>query len=365
MKEPIGIKQIAKMADVSIGTVDRVLHNRPGVSSRTQERVRSIIKTTGYKRNAMASRLKLAANKKIKLAVLIPEVSHAWSYWEIPKKGIDRAVGELNELGIEVDYYYFSGPQGFREEIHKIIALDYKGLVTVSFFKDESNLLLALAKAKKMSVVFLDTEIALDGPTNFIRQNAHQAGMVAARLLFGLVGEKGLYIVINIAHAHGLHANNQQRENGFREFFNSNFSERPIAIKTFNHPLDNTFELSEAIETALMDKRPKGIFVTNARSYMMPPVLKSLGVKNASLLGFDLNQMNVECLQKGELNFLIDQKPEYQGYSAIKGLFNYHTQQSDCEPNIDIPIEIIVRENCPPLDDPIVAHPHPISNRIN
>ncbi len=38
MKEPIGIKQIAKLAEVSIGTVDRVLHNRGGVSKITEQK---------------------------------------------------------------------------------------------------------------------------------------------------------------------------------------------------------------------------------------------------------------------------------------------------------------------------------------
>jgi LacI family transcriptional regulator len=348
MEEPIGIKQIAKLAKVSIGTVDRVLHNRSGVSTKTREKVRTIIRDTGYKKNAMASRLKLAASKKVKIAVLIPEVSNAWSYWEIPKKGIERAVLELSELGIEVSYHHFSDPTSFAKEVEIIMGADYNGLVTVPFFKKESDLLLERSKSKNMAVVFLDTEIPLQHPANFIRQDAHKAGMVAGRLLYGLVGEYGLYIIINIANAHGLHANNRQREMGFREFFTTNFGEKRIEIHSFNHPLDNTFSLSQEIETCLKDKKTKGIFVTNARSHMMPPILKSLGIQNAFLLGFDLNNKNLECLRQGEIAFLIDQKPEYQGYAAIKGLFKYLTEQQAPELNLDIPVDIIVRENCPP-----------------
>ena len=60
MNNPIGIKEVAELAGVSIGTVDRVLHNRNGVSNKTASEVRKIIEETGYKKNTVASRLKLA-----------------------------------------------------------------------------------------------------------------------------------------------------------------------------------------------------------------------------------------------------------------------------------------------------------------
>ncbi len=46
----LGIKELAKLADVSIGTVDRVLHNRKGVSPETKKRVLKIIEESGYKK---------------------------------------------------------------------------------------------------------------------------------------------------------------------------------------------------------------------------------------------------------------------------------------------------------------------------
>ena len=50
MKEQIGIRQLAKLANVSIGTIDRVLHKRTGVSKETEEKVLRIINETGYKK---------------------------------------------------------------------------------------------------------------------------------------------------------------------------------------------------------------------------------------------------------------------------------------------------------------------------
>ena len=44
LPERIRIKDIARLADVSVGTVDRVLHGRTGVSEASRKRVEEILK---------------------------------------------------------------------------------------------------------------------------------------------------------------------------------------------------------------------------------------------------------------------------------------------------------------------------------
>ena len=65
-----GIKLIAEKAGVSIGTVDRVLHNRPGVNKETRDRVLRIIKELNYQPNILARRL--VSKKKFRFAAIIP-----------------------------------------------------------------------------------------------------------------------------------------------------------------------------------------------------------------------------------------------------------------------------------------------------
>lgn len=341
----MGIKQIAKLANVSIGTVDRVLHKRSGVSKDTERRVLKIIKETGYTKNTTASRLKLASVKKIKIAILIPKGETRWSYWKLPKKGIVKAVKELSELGVKADFYNFSDSSSFASQSAQIFKENYDGLITVPFFGNESNDFLSLAKSKKIPVVFLDTEIKLDARAYFIRQNSYNAGMVAGRLLHGLVGADGHYFIINMLNDKGIHMNNQQRELGFREFFKSIGQE--VRIRTINHSISETLKVSKEMETWFKNDAKKGIFVTNSRSHLIPSILKQYNVKNTFMAGFDLNKQNLEYLKSNEIHFLINQKPQYQGYAAIKGLFNFLTKKDTSELNLDIPIEIIVKENSP------------------
>lgn len=53
------IKDIAKMANTSIGTVDRALNNKPGVSAKTRERIMAIAESLDYKPNRLGKALVL------------------------------------------------------------------------------------------------------------------------------------------------------------------------------------------------------------------------------------------------------------------------------------------------------------------
>ncbi|WP_299429553.1 LacI family DNA-binding transcriptional regulator [uncultured Maribacter sp.] len=339
----MGIKQIAKLANVSIGTVDRVIHKRPGVSKETKAKILKIIEETGYTKNTTASRLKLASIKKIKFAVLLPETKKEWNYWKLPIQGINNAVNELKEMGVAVDFLYFTDSNTYTKSIEFIFLKEYNAIITVPFFKKESNTLLQKAAKKKTTVVFLDTEIDLEKNAHFIRQNSHQAGKVAGRLLYGLVGADGEYLVINKQNDKGTLVNNLQREDGFKEFIKSVQYKKEILSKSYIFKKD--FNLCPDLITWLKTKSLKGIFVTNSKSHIIVKALNKEGITNTQIIGFDLNDKNINCLKNEEISFLINQQPELQGYMAIKNLFNHIAKQETLKTNYNIPIDIILKEN--------------------
>ena len=69
------IKDIAEQAGVSRGTVDRVLHNRPGVNKEVSLKVKTIAKDMGYKTNR-AGRLLAAKKKPLKVGCLLPDIGN-------------------------------------------------------------------------------------------------------------------------------------------------------------------------------------------------------------------------------------------------------------------------------------------------
>ena len=67
--KPAGVHDIARLAKVSIGTVDRALHGRPGISLATRERILRIARKVGYTPNptarALSVRRSSAASRRV------------------------------------------------------------------------------------------------------------------------------------------------------------------------------------------------------------------------------------------------------------------------------------------------------------
>ena len=89
MAAKIRIKDIALRASVSVGTVDRVLHNRPNVSKVAREKVEQALKEMDYQPNMYASAL--AYNKSYTFYLLIPQ-HESEAYWEEIEEGAKRAI---------------------------------------------------------------------------------------------------------------------------------------------------------------------------------------------------------------------------------------------------------------------------------
>jgi DNA-binding LacI/PurR family transcriptional regulator len=70
------IKEIAKLAGVSITTVSRVLNNHPYVSEEKRRAVHEIIEQIGYTRNVNA--VHLVTGKTNIIGVILPYVDHPW-----------------------------------------------------------------------------------------------------------------------------------------------------------------------------------------------------------------------------------------------------------------------------------------------
>ena len=95
------IKDIARMAGVSAGTVDRVLHNRGDVSPKSKAKVQKVLDEIHYQPNVFA--IGLAAKKKYSFVCLIPYyIEH--DYWHSVVGGIERARQELRPFNVSVDY---------------------------------------------------------------------------------------------------------------------------------------------------------------------------------------------------------------------------------------------------------------------
>ena len=99
LPERIRIKDIARLADVSVGTVDRVIHGRSGVSEASKKRVEEILKQLDYQPNMYASAL--ASNKKYTFICLLPQHLEG-EYWTAVELGIHEAIATYSDFKTSV-----------------------------------------------------------------------------------------------------------------------------------------------------------------------------------------------------------------------------------------------------------------------
>lgn len=76
LDRPVSLRDVAKIAQVSVATVSMVLNDNPRISRATQLRVQKVIEKTGYRPNRLAQSLSSRYTRV--LAVLLPALRHGF-----------------------------------------------------------------------------------------------------------------------------------------------------------------------------------------------------------------------------------------------------------------------------------------------
>jgi len=335
----ITIKDIAKKANVSIGTVDRVLHNRGEVAKRTREKIMTIIKELEYTPDVLAQSLASNRNSK-KFAVLIPDSSGGVNYWKLPLIGMKQALIELNHFGVKADFYFFelTNEKSFSTQFDKIIKNKPDGLLLSPFFRNEAISLIQKWDHTGIPYVLIDSGLSNQKNISYIGQNSYQSGVVAGKLIdYGLSGNDEI-IIVSITDQRDNNNHISRRVEGFISYFNNR------NINIIEIPFKATDELNKRL-SSLVKNNVKGIFVPNSRAYKVARFIESKKIKDIKLLGYDITDDNIYYLKKDIISFLIGQRPEEQGYKGIMSLFNHVVMKKEIQNNQYIPIDIVMKEN--------------------
>lgn len=342
--QKVGVKEIARRANVSIATVDRVIHNRNGVSEETKKKIQQIIKDIDYQPNILASRL---ASKKIyELAVLIPDVSSETIYWEAPLNGIAKAETEISKYGINIRKYFYdlSDKGSFLRLAEKILSEKTDGILMAPSFIDEATEFSLKCKEKNIPFVFINSDIPNLQSLCYIGPELFQSGYLAAHLLSYGVKDDAKILVVNISREIDHHHHLLRKEEGFRKYFEEHLRQNSI-IK-----IDVLQTEHEAIQNSLVkvfEKHPdiQAIFTTNSRVGAVGHFVEAYNKTNILLIGYDYLQENIDLLKRETIDFLICQKPEEQGYRGIMSLYHHLVLSAEIEKNYYMPIDIITKEN--------------------
>lgn len=340
----ITIKDIATKAQVSTGTVDRVLHKRGRVAPKVEEKILRIIKEMEYQPNIIARAL--SSKKQFNIAILIPDEAHD-SYWFAPKSGIKAALKELKKYGLSVKYYHFDpyNSQSFASQASELSKEKYDAIIVTPIFHREVMPFLGVWKEAKIPVVFFNTEISDFEPLSYIGQDSYQSGFLAAKLIHYGQSAPCSILIAHFDEETSNAAHLEKKELGFKNYFLQNNLQQfeilraDIARPThsaFVNQMDGIFESNPNI---------KAVFVTTSKAFEVAEYLTQKRIMDVKIIGYDLLPKNIHYLKQNVISFLINQNPKGQGFWALQMLANKLIFNTPVPQLKYLPLDIVTKEN--------------------
>lgn len=335
----VTIKDVAEQSGFSIGTVDRVLHGRGRVSKKTEDKIKEIVRATGYKTNIHARNLSMSSVHNF--GVIMPYSHQDSGYWEILCRGIEQAENDLSTFNIHKHYFFFDkySEESFISSCQQALDKQMGGLLIAPVLFDACS---AFVKSIDTSIpyVYVDSTIPDTTPLAYIGQDSYKSGVCGAKLMKVLLGGKGNVAVLRML-PNDFHIN--ERVRGFTSAFSDDSSVHLHAFDLDGGLDDNAFEARvRQIDNQVHECN--GFFITNAETHR---VAKALGgaASRRHIIGYDCVKENIRLLKDGAIDFIISQNTREQGYTGINTLFRHVVLNEQCDANVHIPIDIVIAEN--------------------
>ena len=338
----ITIRKIADAANVSRGTVDKVLNNRPGVSLGVRERIQQLATELGYKPNAAGKSLAFQ-KKPVRIGFLLPD-AHDPFYRDV-QAGIERAAEELAGFGVEVDCRVMEhisvGDQiaCIREMAQTTLAGLALSPMDDPAVSEELN---RLVDQRGLRIVTSNSDLASVNRICFVGQDLKRSGRVAGELVGQVLPAGGSVLVLSGIcrfKAHG------ERLEGFTAVLTESFPSVQIAHTV--HDVTNN-DMSYREVSAFMDANPApdAIYLTGLGTAGVGRALMERGRTDIKFVCYDRIPETLDLLRRRIVNFTITQDPFMQGYLPVKilfdALFNGTSPEAD---HIRTRIEILTAEN--------------------
>jgi LacI family transcriptional regulator len=341
-----GVKEIARRAKVSLGTVDRVIHNRAGVAVKTRNRINAIIEELNYQPNVLARRLALTTRGTLRLAVLLPDISEETEYWKAPLEGINKADAEIRQYGVQVEHYFFDQnvQSHFADQVNRIMENNPDGVLITPTFEKESIVLMKYCKKKKIPCVLMNSDIPDQQRLCYIGPELFDSGYLSGQLVHYCLKNGQKAMIVNIAREIENNVAILRKEDGFMAYFREKLSED---LLVHLNTTDTSYPaVATRLDASLAQEPNIGIiYVTNSRVALVAEWLDTIGRSDIVLIGYDYLAKNIEFLKKGVIDFLLCEKPQEQGYRGVMSLFQYLVFSATVEESYLIPIDIVTSAN--------------------
>lgn len=315
----ITIKQIAEMAGVHRSTVDKVLHNREGVSEEVRKRIQKIIEEYDYKPNPIGQALKMQ-KKTIRIGIILLKVDAE----DIIREGIQRELGSYQSFNIQTDYHSVLYPdiKGQLKLIHQMIEEKVDGIILSPINSEEIVNAINYCMSMKIPVVTVNSDIKGSQRFCFIGQDGSQAGKVAGRLMGEFLNGKGSVAVLTSDGDARQSFFFDKREGGFRGILDKEYP-RIHTLKSIRTDEDPEIIAAETKKLLESEKKLDGIFITCGGVKEVGKVLKKEKREDIKVICYEDYSEVLDLVKERVVDVTIATELKKQGGQALNVMLDY------------------------------------------
>lgn len=327
---PITSKDIAEMAGVSRGTVDRVINNRPGVKDETRQRIEAIIKELNYVPNRAGKALS-SAGRPLEIGIIINRGNNR--FYDQVLTGMEHCKDDYADFKLKY-HYTFLPSYDVEQQVEAMLAFRDSGVSFVVVTPiNHPRVIQAVEELHQhdIPVITLNSDIKNSRRLLHIGCDYFGSGRTAAGLLGLIAGDQALEVGI-VTGSHKI-LGHTQRVSGFLSL-----------LKSHSPRLQHVETVESADEDHLAYEEVKGMLTRHPSIGAL--YFAASGVEGGLKAMLELRKENppyiVTCddfdpikqmVLEGYIQATVCQEPFRQGYDAIHQGLQYSITGQD--PQVD------------------------------
>ena len=312
----VTIKEIAERAGVHRATVDKVLHNRVGVSDEVRMKVQAIINEMGYTPNP-AGRVLQRQGKVYRIAAILVDVD------ALPflKQGIERGVANQVGFDIEVSYFISKFQQAELQSQYIDQAVDGQADGIIISPINADCVRKSIDRAADAGIPIIATDSDIDGARRSccVSIDSARASRIAGRLMGQFLGGKGKVAVISSAiESENNNYYVQIREQGFAEFIEREYPQIEITsrIASFEDP---KITYRKTVELLQNEQDLQGIYITcGGVSQVGKALLESGRANDIRVICYEAYPEIVEMIRQNVVDCTLGGEKRQQGELPVQ-----------------------------------------------
>jgi LacI family transcriptional regulator len=335
--KPPGIREIAESLGLSIGTVDRALHNRPGINGETRRRILKRAEALGYRPN-LAARF-LSSQKQLRIGVNLPrEIA---SFFDLVKEGILEAARSVETSHVKLVHRSYPGlGDGEEDALAEAVADDLHGLIMVPGQPLALAPLFKKAAERSLPVVCVNTDAPEAEHLVTVCVDSLTTGRLVGELMGRFLAGTGRVMVVTGQLSTIDHG---QKVTGFRRGLSEMWPDLRLdaVVEAHDHESE-AYEKSKHVLTSTPDIA--GVYVTTVNSIPVLKAIADVGLA-ATVITSDLFPALGPFIESGRVAATMYQRPSIQGQLAFQALYKFLIDGVRPLPVIRMAPHIVMKSN--------------------